>query len=120
MAQGSIDPRDRLIIGLDVATRAEAEAIVTTLDADGTFYKIGYQLAFAGGLELARELVAGGKKVFLDMKLLDIDNTVASAVENIVKMWARMWARSRPTARRRPPARRETPRSPPATRWSRA
>jgi orotidine-5'-phosphate decarboxylase len=43
-------------------------------------------LAFAGGLEFAKELAAGGKKIFLDMKLLDIDNTVASGVENIAKM----------------------------------
>ncbi len=50
------------------------------------FYKIGYQLVFAGGLEFARDLAASGKKVFLDMKLLDIDNTVAKGVENIVKM----------------------------------
>ncbi len=51
-----------------------------------SFYKIGYQLAFAGGLDFARELAAGGTNVFLDMKLLDIDNTVAKGVENIVKM----------------------------------
>jgi orotidine-5'-phosphate decarboxylase len=50
------------------------------------FFKIGYQLAFAGGLSLARDLKASGRKVFLDMKLLDIDNTVANGVENIVKM----------------------------------
>jgi orotidine-5'-phosphate decarboxylase len=82
--------RDRLIVGLDVPNRAAAERIVATLGDDILFYKIGYQLAFAGGLEFARELVAGGKKVFLDMKLLDIDNTVASGVENIVKMGVSM------------------------------
>ena len=61
-------------------------------DLDGvvSFYKIGYQLAFAGGLDFARELAAGGTKVFLDMKLLDIDNTVAKGVENIVKMGVSM------------------------------
>ena len=78
--------RDRLIVGLDVPTIAEARAVVATLGDAVTFYKIGYQLAFAGGLELARELAADGKKIFLDMKLLDIDNTVAKGVENIVKM----------------------------------
>jgi orotidine-5'-phosphate decarboxylase len=78
--------RERLIVGLDVPNTGEAEAIVTALGDDILFYKIGYQLAFAGGLEFARELAASGKKIFLDMKLLDIDNTVASAVENIVKM----------------------------------
>ena len=79
-------PRDRLIVGLDVPTVAEAESLIATLGSDVSFYKIGYQLAFAGGLEFARELAQSGKKIFLDMKLLDIDNTVASGVENIVKM----------------------------------
>ncbi|PJI44711.1 MAG: orotidine-5'-phosphate decarboxylase [Rhizobium sp.] len=79
-------PRERLIVGLDVPTVREAENIVETLGDDILFYKIGYQLAFAGGLEFARELAQSGKKIFLDMKLLDIDNTVASGVENIAKM----------------------------------
>lgn len=78
--------RDRLIVGLDVPTVREAEAVVRELDGVANFYKIGYQLAFAGGLDLARELASGGTKIFLDMKLLDIDNTVAKGVENIVKM----------------------------------
>jgi orotidine-5'-phosphate decarboxylase len=78
--------RDRLIVGLDVPTVKEAETIVATLGDDILFYKIGHQLAFAGGLELARDLASSGKKIFLDMKLLDIDNTVASGVENIAKM----------------------------------
>ncbi|HEV7320129.1 MAG TPA: orotidine-5'-phosphate decarboxylase [Ensifer sp.] len=78
--------RDRLIVGLDLPTIADAEKIVSTLGDDVSFYKIGYQLVFAGGLEFARELAGSGKKVFLDMKLLDIDNTVAKGVENIAKM----------------------------------
>ncbi|KSV81041.1 MULTISPECIES: orotidine-5'-phosphate decarboxylase [Sinorhizobium/Ensifer group] len=78
--------RDRLIVGLDLPTIADAERIVSTLGNDVSFYKIGYQLVFAGGLEFARDLAASGKNVFLDMKLLDIDNTVAKGVENIVKM----------------------------------
>lgn len=77
--------RERLIVGLDIPTVKEAEAIIATLGDDVLFYKIGYQLAFAGGLELARDLAAGGKKVFLDMKLLDIDNTIASGVANIAR-----------------------------------
>ncbi|MBZ7924087.1 orotidine-5'-phosphate decarboxylase [Ensifer adhaerens] len=78
--------RDRLIVGLDLPTITDAEKIVSTLGNDVSFYKIGYQLVFAGGLEFARDLAKSGKKVFLDMKLLDIDNTVAKGVENIVKM----------------------------------
>jgi orotidine-5'-phosphate decarboxylase len=82
--------RERLIVGLDVPTVAEAEQVVRDLDGAAAFYKIGYQLVFAGGLELARDLARGGTKVFLDMKLLDIDNTVAKGVENIVRMGVSM------------------------------
>lgn len=82
--------RDRLIVGLDVPTVAEARKVVEELDGVVSFYKIGYQLAFAGGLDFARELAAGGTKVFLDMKLLDIDNTVAKGVENIARMGVSM------------------------------
>ena len=81
-----MDARERLIVGLDVPTIGEAERLVSTLGDDILFYKIGYQLVFAGGLEFARDLAASGKKIFLDMKLLDIDNTVASGVENIARM----------------------------------
>lgn len=80
------DAKDHLIVGLDVPTLDEAASIVTTLGNTVDFYKIGYQLVFAGGLEFARDIIADGKRVFLDMKLLDIDNTVAKGVENIAKM----------------------------------
>lgn len=79
-------PDPRLIVGLDVPTIAQAESLVDRLGDAVGHYKIGYQLVFAGGLELARDLSASGVNVFLDMKLLDIDNTVARGVENIVKM----------------------------------
>ncbi|MFN7101176.1 MAG: orotidine-5'-phosphate decarboxylase [Pseudorhizobium sp.] len=85
-----MDARDRLIVGLDIASVSEARTIVSTLGDDVSFYKIGYQLVFAGGLDFARELIGEGKKVFLDMKLLDIDNTVAKGVENIAKMGVSM------------------------------
>ena len=78
--------RDRLIVGLDVADIRQAEKLVQELGDTVGFYKIGYQLLFAGGLEFACELKAANKKVFLDMKLLDIDNTIASAVQNVVKL----------------------------------
>ena len=85
-----MDARDRLIVGLDIPTVPDARSIVTALGDDVSFYKIGYQLTFAGGLDFARDLIAEGKKVFLDMKLLDIDNTVAKGVENIAKMGVSM------------------------------
>ena len=80
----------RLIVGLDVPTLREAEAVVRDLDGVVSFYKVGYQLAFAGGLDFARELASGGKNIFLDMNLLDIDNTVAKGVENVVRMGVSM------------------------------
>ncbi len=67
-------------------TVKEAESIVTAIGDDVIFYKIGYQLVFAGGLDFARELAQSGKKSSSTLKLLDIDNTVASGVENIAKM----------------------------------
>ncbi|WP_292547180.1 orotidine 5'-phosphate decarboxylase / HUMPS family protein, partial [Mesorhizobium sp.] len=78
--------QDRLIVGLDLPTLKEAEKAVRELDGVVSFYKIGYQLAFAGGLDFARELASGGTRIFLDMKLLDIDNTVAKGVEAIARM----------------------------------
>lgn len=83
-AYANVDPR--LIVALDVPTVAGAEALVKQIGEEAIFYKIGYQLAFAGGLPLARDLKASGRKVFLDMKLLDIDNTIAKGVENVVRM----------------------------------
>ncbi|CCF22001.1 Orotidine 5'-phosphate decarboxylase (OMP decarboxylase) (OMPDCase) (OMPdecase) [Pseudorhizobium banfieldiae] len=82
--------RNRLIVGLDIPTVGEAEKMVATLGDTVPFYKIGYQLAFAGGIEFARDLAKDGKNVFLDMKLLDIDNTVAKGVENIATMGVTM------------------------------
>ena len=61
------DVRDKLIIGLDVPSVVEARNVIDRISDAGTFYKIGYQLAYAGGFELARELIAEGKKVFLDL-----------------------------------------------------
>jgi orotidine-5'-phosphate decarboxylase len=90
MTQLQNQMRDRLIVALDVPTIGEATSIVEELGDTVSFYKIGYQLVFAGGLDLSRQLTASGKHVFLDMKLLDIDNTIAKAVENVVKMGVSM------------------------------
>lgn len=84
------DLRDQLIVGLDVPSVAEAENVVEELGDAATFYKIGYQLVFAGGLDFAKSLIAAKKKVFLDMKLLDIDNTITKGVENVAKMGVSM------------------------------
>jgi orotidine-5'-phosphate decarboxylase len=78
----SISPRDRLIVALDFSTLEEARALVGRLGDAVTFYKIGLELVMSGGLGLARELSGAGKRVFLDMKLLDIENTVERATRN--------------------------------------
>src|SRR5262245_37852570 len=82
-------PRERLIVGLDVPSVAEAEALVVRLGESVTFYKVGYQLAFAGGIDFARALAGAGKRIFLDLKLHDIGNTVARGVESVAKLGAR-------------------------------
>jgi orotidine-5'-phosphate decarboxylase len=82
----TIPARDRLIVALDVSSVAEAEAMVARIGPEVTFYKVGLQMIFAGGIDFARRLVGEGKQVFLDAKLLDIDNTVEGAVESIVPL----------------------------------
>ncbi len=82
---------NRLIVPLDFSSREEAMKLVETLGETVSFYKIGYQLAYGGdGIALGRELVGAGKQVFFDLKLLDIDNTVAKGVEAIAKTGASM------------------------------
>ena len=80
-----------LIVALDVDTRREAESIVNALDGTADFFKIGYQLFYGGdGLALGKELLAAGKRVFFDLKLLDIDNTVERGVAAIARTGATM------------------------------
>jgi orotidine-5'-phosphate decarboxylase len=83
-----IAPRDRLIVALDVPSVTAAETMIARLGDSVTFYKIGYQLAYAGGLPLVRQLAGVGKKVFVDLKLHDIGNTVARGVESVAGLGA--------------------------------
>ncbi len=83
-----IDPRDRLIVALDVASRDEARTLVDRIGDEAAFYKIGFRLGFAGGLALAEDLVAEGRKVFLDFKLHDIGNTVEEGVASAARLGA--------------------------------
>lgn len=78
----SADPR--LIVPLDLPSRAEAEAMVETLGDAVSFYKIGLQLLAVGGMDMARDLKARGRRVFLDWKLHDIGATVEKATAAIV------------------------------------
>ena len=88
MQPSNIPPRDRLIVALDLPGVAAAEAMIARLGDAVTFYKISYQLAYAGGLPLVRQLAGAGKKVFADLKLHDIGNTVARGVESVAALGA--------------------------------
>ena len=83
-----LEPRERLLAALDVPSVEAANALVEQLGAAVVFYKIGYQLAFAGGLALTQKLVGAGKRVFLDLKMHDIGNTVARGVESVARTGA--------------------------------
>ena len=88
MQPAKIAPRDRLIVALDLPSVEAAEAMIGKLGDSVTFYKIGYQLAYAGGLPLIGRLAERGKKVFADLKLHDIGNTVGRGVESIARSGA--------------------------------
>jgi len=83
----AMSERDRLIVALDVPTVDHARRLVATLGDAVTFYKVGMQLQFApGGMDYVRELLVGGRRVFLDAKLFDIGETIARAVENVARI----------------------------------
>ena len=83
-----LEPRDRLIVALDLSSVEAAQAMVAKLGDAVSFYKIGYQLAYAGGLGYVPVLTGAGKRVFLDLKLHDIGNTVAQGVKSVAKSGA--------------------------------
>jgi len=84
----AITPRDRLIVALDVSSVEAAQGFVARLGDSVSFYKIGYQLAFAGGLAYAQTLTGAGKQVFVDLKLHDIGNTVEQGVKSVARLGA--------------------------------
>jgi orotidine-5'-phosphate decarboxylase len=84
----ALNARERLIVALDLPSVKAAESMVSRLGDSVSFYKVGYQLAFAGGLPFAAGLIAAGKQVFLDLKLHDIGNTVEKGVESVAQLGA--------------------------------
>jgi orotidine-5'-phosphate decarboxylase len=86
----AIAQNERLIVALDVDTPDAARALVRTLGSHVTFYKIGLELAYGGGFPLVSELVDAGKKVFLDLKLHDIPNTVERAAIQVARLGAHL------------------------------
>jgi orotidine-5'-phosphate decarboxylase len=81
---------DKIIVALDVPSKSDALRLVEQLREKISFFKIGLQLYTAEGPEIVRAIVASGAKVFLDLKLHDIPNTVASAVESASKLGVEM------------------------------
>src|SRR5579863_1017434 len=84
------DPRQRLIVALDVSSAAAAQKIVAAVGDSASCYKVGMQLYTAEGPKIVRDLVASGRRVFLDLKYHDIPNTVAAAVREAAELGVSM------------------------------
>jgi orotidine-5'-phosphate decarboxylase len=85
-----VSARDRLIVALDVPTQTEALNLVRDFSPEVAFLKVGLQLYTAAGPEMVRTVLATGAKVFLDLKLHDIPNTVARTVESAGQLGVQM------------------------------
>ena len=81
---------DKIIVALDVATKKKALALVEQLGSKISFFKLGLQLYTAEGPEIVRAVLSTGAKVWLDLKLYDIPNTVARAVESASTLGVQM------------------------------
>jgi len=90
MEIGMTKAGDKIIVALDVATKGQALALVEQLHDKISFFKIGLQLYTAQGPEIVRAVLATGVKIFLDLKLHDIPNTVARAVESASSLGLQM------------------------------
>lgn len=88
-SRADIPPRDRLIVALDFPELASARAMVARLGDSVTFYKVGMELVYGGGLDFVGELADQGKQVFVDLKLHDISNTVEKATAQIARLGGR-------------------------------
>ncbi|HTZ81597.1 MAG TPA: orotidine-5'-phosphate decarboxylase [Candidatus Acidoferrales bacterium] len=85
-----VDPRQRLIVALDVSSATAARKIVAAVGDSALTYKVGMQLYTAEGPQVVRDLVASGRRVFLDLKYHDIPNTVGAAVAEAAKLGVSM------------------------------
>jgi orotidine-5'-phosphate decarboxylase len=84
------DPRQKLIVALDVSSAAAAQKIVAAVGDSAFIYKVGMQLYTAEGPQIVRDLVSSGRRVFLDLKYHDIPNTVGAAVSEAAKLGVSM------------------------------
>jgi orotidine-5'-phosphate decarboxylase len=85
-----LDPRERLIVALDVSSAAAAQKVVAAVGDSAFTYKVGMQLYTAEGPQVVRDLVASGRRVFLDLKYHDIPNTVGAAVREAAALGVSM------------------------------
>ncbi|MGO9515674.1 MAG: orotidine-5'-phosphate decarboxylase [Candidatus Korobacteraceae bacterium] len=85
-----LQPRDRLIVALDVSGTSQARQIVQTIGEAAVTYKVGKQLFTAEGPQVVRDLASSGRRVFLDLKFHDIPNTVAGAVKSAAELGVSM------------------------------
>jgi orotidine-5'-phosphate decarboxylase len=94
LAASTVDPlelaRERLIVALDVPTAAAAISLVNQLEGSCRWFKVGLELYVAAGPEVLKPILARGHKVFLDLKLYDIPNTVAGAVRSAAALGVQM------------------------------
>src|SRR2546428_13727818 len=86
------DPRQHLIVALDVSSAAAAQKIVAAVGDSALTYKVGMQLFTAEGPSMVRDLVASGRRGFLDLKCHDIPNTVAATVREAAEFGGGMGA----------------------------
>ena len=84
------DPRQKLIVALDVSTAVAAHRTVSAIGESASIYKVGLQLYTAEGPQIVRDLVAAGRRIFLDLKYHDIPNTVAAAVREAARLGVSM------------------------------
>ena len=92
------DPRQRLIVALDVSSTAAANKIVAAVGDTAFCYKVGMQLYTAEGPQVVRDLISSGRKVFLDLKYHDIPTTVAAAVREAAQLKVSMLTVTLPAA----------------------
>ena len=85
-----MDPRQRLIVALDVSSTAAAQKIVAAVGESALAYKVGMQLYTAEGPAVVRDLIRSGRRVFLDLKYHDIPNTVGAAVREAAELGVSM------------------------------
>ena len=79
----SLTPAERLIVALDFDTAAQANRLIRQLEDQVNFYKVGWQLFLGAGWPFIGTLLEAGRKVFLDLKIHDIDRTVQAALANM-------------------------------------